>query len=108
MQTKHRGNAYFKHGKECVYSFHDAEFDTTDAAIQLVYTSKQKCKADPTKNFKFIIEGTCAEQESELKYDGMTEMNDFVDGDKKAAPPKPAAPPKADKPKDTVLSIVDN
>jgi hypothetical protein len=33
MQTKHRGNAYFKHGKECVYSFHDAEFDTTDAAI---------------------------------------------------------------------------
>ena len=70
MQTKRRGNAYFRTGNECAYSFHDAVFDSTDTTVQIKYTSIQQCKADPTKNFKFIIEGECSDTESDLTFVG--------------------------------------
>ena len=75
MQTKSRGNAYLKKGNECLYSFEDAEFDSTDASIKLIYTSKQTCKADTSKHFRLVIEGSCADSESKLTYAGKYDGN---------------------------------
>jgi len=59
------GNAYYVSEGKCVYSFDESVFTNKSDGFTLTFTSEQPCAADESKNYQFILDTKCSQDEGD-------------------------------------------